>query len=713
MTFSPMKKTDRIIERLFILSVAIAAALAAGLPAAAATPKKVAPQIQLAETGKQLEAKYAATLAALKAEIAKALPVVAAQKIAALKKAGDATRAAQKAAEATQQSAGAVNTAKALVEHAKGKWLGGAEKGIAQAQAALKSATTDAQRAAANKELVKWQADKAEGLKALKDRQAALDKAKLDESKLAQANEAAQGVLSKARAEEMSAARALLAELDSVLASDRLDAALVKCVVLAEATVGGLAEFAQQGQAQQALVEKLLADDKLIRAMLVAGGASGGKYGRAMQIYAAIQQASPKASDGALQRLALATSLEHAVPIAQSNAQSQTGAPATVDPVKRYQHYEKAFLAGELDAAFKDFSAWEYRMVVECDAPDDILSWGREMLRAYRPDHVTNPNYGWRYVAAVKTDVSYGSQNVSKDLPQLHSYQNIPLNGGVCGRRAFFGRFILRSFGIPVWGVTQHKHAAVSHWTPNGWVVNLGAGFPASWWDKDEASRSGLDFLLETQARAQGQDYLKVLRAQWVSRALGEQAYNDRKQIAGGFWSSVSHYQAVILASKAVGLGPLGQELAEANEAKEKLEQAAATEVDRKVALGAAGAIVIPAVAHQEPSGSFATVKSFAGGMQMHCKGGFKARYAFAAPQAGKYALTARVASYGDGQKFQLTANDAKQPLEAAVPFTVGLWQETKPVEVTLAKGQNVLDLALPPGSRGVTVKDFTLKPVR
>ena len=106
-------------------------------------------------------------------------------------------------------------------------------------------------------------------------------------------------------------------------------------------------------------------------------------------------------------------------------------------------------------------------------------------------------------------------------------------------------------------------------------------------------------------------------------------------------------------------------------------------------------------------------MKSFTGGMQMHCKGGFKAQYEFEVPQAGKYVLTARVATLQDGQKFQFTANDAKQPVEAAVPFTVGLWQETAPVEVSLVKGRNVLTFAIPPGSRGVTLKDFTLKPTR
>ena len=72
------------------------------------------------------------------------------------------------------------------MDHAKGKWIGGAEKGIAEAEAALKKATTDAEREAAKKDLAKWQANKEDGLKALKERQEAYDKAKSDEPKLTQ-----------------------------------------------------------------------------------------------------------------------------------------------------------------------------------------------------------------------------------------------------------------------------------------------------------------------------------------------------------------------------------------------------------------------------------------------------------------------------------------------------------------------------------------------
>lgn len=699
-------------RKLLIIGITVAALVMGGANAHAA---RAAAEMSLSESGQKFTAKYSEQLKALQAEVTRDLPKIDDQKKVALKQAREALKQAETTADLTKETEGKVTAAAGLVEHAKGKWIGGAEKGIAAAQAALKKATTDAEREATNKDLANWKADQAEGIKALAERQAALDKAKADAPKSEQANKAAQAALTHARAGEKIAATALLSMVGPFLSGEKLDAKLVKATVLAAATPNGLAAFAQQGAEHAALVERLLADPKLMKEMLEAGGANASKYGQAMEIYSAIQKASPKAREGLFQRLALATSLEFAVPVKQSNAAAEKSAAATVDPVNRYLHYEKAYLAGELDPAFKTFSAWDYRMVVECDAPDHILAWGREMLRTFRPDHVSTADYGWRYSGTVRTDVLYGSRDVRHDLPSLNDYQNIPKNGGVCGRRAFFGRFILRSFGIPVWGVTQHKHAALSHWTPKGWVINLGAGFHASWWDKDDAPRSGTDFLLEAQARENAPEYLKVLRAQWVSRVLGEQAYNDRKQVEGGFWSSTAHYQAVALAAHAVELGPLGQELAEANEpeGKQTIGQAPVKASDQQAVAGREGAITVPSVAHGKASGTVAAMKSYSGGMQINCKGGFKTQYEFEAPQAGKYALTARVATLQEGQIFLLAANDAKQPAEVVVPYTIGLWQPTKAVDVTLVKGKNALSFAVKEGSRSVTIKEFTLTPIK
>lgn len=406
------------------------------------------------------------------------------------------------------------------------------------------------------------------------------------------------------------------------LASDKLDDKLVKYVVLREATPEGLAAFARQGRERAALVEKLLADTGLMKQMLVADGASGGKYGEAMKIYTDIRKASDKAADGVLQRLALAIGLEHAVPVGQSNPAARADAPKTVDPVKRYLHYEKAYLDGELDPLFDRLSVWDLRFVVDGDEPDETLAWGRRMLRNYRPDHIYNPNYGWRYVSSVASDVKYGSGDVKYDRPELQNYQNILMNGGVCGRRAFFGRFILRAFGIPTTARPSRGHAALAHWTPGGWVVNLGGGWGAGW--TKTLYKNDRDFLASTQARGNSEEYLKVKRAYWVGDAMGEPRTYGESAGAPAFWNGVAlrTQRRIIDESKAVTLDALGEDLGEANEptVAEKIMASSVTPADKEISYGKDGVISIPAAAYSKPSGNtgeISAMKSFDGGLQV------------------------------------------------------------------------------------------------
>ena len=666
----------------------------------------------LSAEGQQLQAQYEAMLAGLQAGLSKALPAVDEARKTALQQARAAVAKVTTEARAAKDALGKVATAKALVDHANGKWLGGAAKGIAAAEAALKKATTDAEREAANKELAKWQADREAGLKALAERQAALESAKLEEPKLAAVNQAAEDALAKAQAAELDAATVALKDVESFLSSDKLDAKLVLCAVLVNATPKGLAEFATQDAEQAALVTKLLADEALMKAMVTAGGAKGGKYGQAAQIYAAIQKASPKAKDGLFQRLALAVSLEHAVPIAQTNPEAATNVPATVDPVKRYQHFERASLAGELDPAFKTLTAWELRNVVNGDESEETLSWGREMLRNYRPDHVLNPDYGWRYSRAVTTDVRYGSQNVKDDLPTLHKYQNIIKNGGVCGRRAFFGRFILRSFGIPTTARPQRGHAALAHWTPDGWVINLGAG-----WGSPDASGvmelSDADFVLETKVRKLPAQHAKSLRAQWAGDALGEAKYVSLKPGTGGFWNVLAVFakKAAVAGENPATPAALGENLGEVNESAEvrarALVKATVTDADKKITIASSGTITIPAAA----CGGAQILGSFDGGHQLFSGGG-TITCDVEIPSAGKYTLNAKVATVQDNPKMQLVAGNAS-PIEITVPYTIGQWEPTPAAEVTLTQGKNTLRFNRPEGSRGLSIKEFTLTPVQ
>lgn len=665
--------------------------------------------VSLTPAGEALRVRYDEMLKSLRAEIVKSLPKIDGAQKAGFEKAQATVKAASDERKKAQQNLGKIQQAQALVEHAKGKWIGGAEKGIAEAQKAMKAAKTDADRAKATADLAKWQQNKEDGMKALKERQANLDHLKADEAKLRQADRTAEAVLSKAQTAELAAVNQVMTDARLALTSESLDPKLIKAMVLIEATPAGLAQFAQQSKDHEALVDQLLNDTALMKEMLTAGGASKGKYGQAMQILTDIRKASPRSNKGILQRVAVATSLAHADPINQRNSENESASAAkTIDPVKRYLHYEKAYLDGELDPAFPSLTTWECRYVVDSYAPDAMLTWGREMLRNYRPDHISNPNYGWRYSEAVRTDVAYRHSNEYKDSEDLGFFQNVCKNGGICGRRAFFGRYIVQAFGLPARPFTQPKHAALARWTPAGWVVNLGASWPNGWFPE----QTGPEFLIETQARKLPQEYQRVLRADWISSVVGEPK-PTKKGASAGFWKQLAGHEekAIIAKANPKELAALGTELAEANESDDAKSapafKAKVTEADRKIATGPNGAITIPAAAL---GGGNHLVNSYGGGLQMICS----ARPISASvdvPKAGKYTLTARVVTVHGEQTMPLTLNNAKTSVDVPIPFTIGAWQTTAPVQVSLTAGTNALNFARP--NQTFALKDITLTPVK
>ena len=425
------------------------------------------------------------------------------------------------------------------------------------------------------------------------------------------------------------------------MVSDKLDGLLVKYVVLLDATPRGLAEFGQQSKEHFALIERLLADPVLLKRMLIADGAKAkrirkgygpARYGEAMEIYVKIRKVSKKSASGVLNRLALALALEHAVAVKQSNPESLEKAPATIDPIKRYLHYEKAFFAGELDPTFRNLSVWNLRMVVNGDEPDETLDWGRRMLRNFRPDHIYSSNFGWRYVGVVGSDVKYGSGDKKYDRPELQKYQNILMNGGVCGRRAFFGRFILRSFGVPTTARPSRGHGALARWTPDGWCVNLGPGWGSGW--TSTRYRNDLDFLASSKARNDHEAFLMVKRAQWIGDVFGEKRvygendqslkFNSLVKLKPPFWNglALAAQREIINALKAVTLEPLGEELGESNKPTiaQQVIASSVKQEEQEIAYAENGSISIPSVAFGKTSENAREVlamKSFGGGMQI------------------------------------------------------------------------------------------------
>jgi hypothetical protein len=223
---------------------------------------------------------------------------------------------------------------------------------------------------------------------------------------------------------------------------------------------------------------------------------------------------------------------------------------------------------------------------------------------------------------------------------------------------------------------------------------------------------SDADFLIESQVRKNPVQHAKALRAQWAADALGEQKYVSLKPGTGGFWGMLALYAKKAAAGdKPTAPAALGENLGEANESAEvrsrALVKATVTDADKKVTVAPNGTITIPAAA---TSGA-QILGSFSGGHQLFSGGG-TITCEVEIPRAGKYALTAKVVTVQDNPKVQLVANNAA-PVEIAVPYTIGKWAQTTAIKVTLTAGKNALRFTRPEGSRGLTIKEFTLTPVK
>jgi hypothetical protein len=217
---------------------------------------------------------------------------------------------------------------------------------------------------------------------------------------------------------------------------------------------------------------------------------------------------------------------------------------------------------------------------------------------------------------------------------------------------------------------------------------------------------------------------MQVKRAQWIGDVVGEpQVFGLLAKGKPGFWYGASLYiqKSIIADAKTKTLAAVGEDIGEANVTKEKVEIAKVTmaKEDREVSVDNRGVITIPAAATSNPTkstGKIIFMDSVLGGKQLHYSrngGAQNFEYTFNAPAAGNYSLTARVVTPSWKQSLVLNVDGAK-PVEIPLPHTVGMWDDTEPVVIPLAKGKNVLRFSHKSDgyAKGFSIKEFTLTPV-
>jgi hypothetical protein len=527
-------------------------------------------------------------------------------------------------------------------------------------------------------------------------------------------------------------ARPILAEIDGFLGGDAIDKSLVKCAVIANATPRGLAAYAEQGSEHKARIDALLADHDLMKQMLIAGGAKAGRYGKAMEILGAIRAASAKSRDGILGRLALATALELAAP--------ELCGYTTIDPVARYLSYEKWYLAKELDPLFENMTTWECRHIINDDQPDEMLAWLRTMVRNYRPDTIATAYPRDKYMA-INGDIPQTTPVYDEDIDRL---QAVVCNGGRCGPKAALGRATTRAFGIPTWGARVKAHTGMTYWTPHGWTAVLGVAFNGSFWDKDQPERMwSTVFRLDQMARENQDEYLKALRCGWIGDALGQEKINGMVSGTGGFWHALAlnKERAIVTDSLPDFQGgklpwsedafALAKDYPKRPEENSPLVTPAIGPEDRRIEAGENGVITIPAAACVTPTASTAKIlfmESDLGGIQLHYKRRGSPEsfvYEVTVPAAGDYLLSTKAVTINRDQSLQLKLNDRDPVIDLPLPYTTGMWEDSKPVKVPLQQGKNTLSLTrrVPeefskhvwtrsgPEYGGVSIRSFALQP--
>jgi len=317
----------------------------------------------------------------------------------------------------------------------------------------------------------------------------------------------------------------------------------------------------------------------------------------------------------------------------------------------------------------------------------------------------------------VRSDVAYDHLQWIDNYE--HSYQLVPATGGICGPRAFFGRIARKSFGLPTWGVAQPGHAALSLWTPKGWIIELGgSNWKESHYHWNGTDRNGEDWFLETQCREYRMDFQKVLRMQWVASALGEapvpanQQFGHRK--GAGLWSTLSLYLKKITIQQK---GPAAGREIGASLVATKVESYlnASTPAPAAITTRTDGTIAIPAAACSFKNSSISIIKSFEHGLQLTHLGGKDVwnpnatnfEYEITVDTDSSYFLTANFSTWHFNQTLLVSTNASVQQL-VPIYYNKGEWNETQPVEVKLMQGKNVIRFDRVT-TRPVTFKEFFL----
>ena len=285
---------------------------------------------------------------------------------------------------------------------------------------------------------------------------------------------------------------------------------------------------------------------------------------------------------------------------------------------------------------------------------------------------------------------------------------------------SWFGRFLLKSFGLPSWGTKFRRKEGYTRWTPDGWVALNGADWETSSW----RGKTGKAFKTELEARnkAPPDEYFKRLVTlqcladiidgdpNSISEVEKDVLHSDR------MWRSMSIVSMELLFQTQPELVRTferdGDGLVKTN-CEKYLEKFQNDAEDVEITYNdTLGALLIPASRHGFLSGNTIVIESYTDGKQLNFVAGGMVEYEVPDDVPNSvYTLICEVCTVSSKQVpllVQVGDDVDSLPIEVNIPYTNGEWEATEGVPVELSGGVT-LRFSRPNGSLGLAIKKFVL----
>lgn len=419
-----------------------------------------------------------------------------------------------------------------------------------------------------------------------------------------------------------------------------------------------------------------------------------------------ILSADPEAKEGICLKLAMATAI---APPHSIGAGTAKVLPGFLD---RYKYFKAAQKNSELFPSFNNLTVWEYTKIVSSGASHEDLSWGREMIKTWRPDML------------IKEQVFLSTSEVWRRNSPIEfdgTFKNVLAGGGKCGPRSSWTVFICQAWGIPAIGVGQPAHACaalksaypeVQPQTGSGWKVVQGRGWHVSRLE----GTTGSNFVAAVEERAHAGDFSEIEHLRWLASTLAAKEQADAVMaVAGKIRESLPPPAAAAAPAPEtdVNVEGVAKVVTEGTATAQARPEESFKAVPGTIHIEAetfASSFAEPAYP-AEQKGLVYVLDCFTGGKQVNFQKNMKTSwvdYSIDVPGAGTYGMVARVAVVNREQILDVSCGTNKVAT-INIPNTFGLWTTTEPVDLKLDKGVQTLRISAPL-QRGVAIRWFELR---